>query len=311
MNNHIESFLKFLAAFLLTFSLATLADGQPRLAEQTPDQLCKCAGDDSGRKGGIPTYEAFQKKYRGRFKSAAEGQLAWKVYQAANRCDAVMVIGRLPDTGGFEGKPGYCVLRELKDYTVAINDVFIHGGTDRQSRFLLVSQSPMESLGPINTSQIERDRETNWRVIYNHEISVIEKTERYRLVGDPDTFSPQRPGRFEPKPCADLSGIWSGTLVVRDVRGTSNIQRGQSRNASITLDQEGCRVSMRFGGNEIAGYFRPRDAPTHLAALLDENIAGSLVSAEILKSPTGPLELTIEQQSQAASIISMGKLMRK
>jgi hypothetical protein len=301
--------LQLFAVVIAILLSAGLVIGQS--ADQKPEQLCKCAGDESVRKGGIASYEAFQKRYRGRFKSAAESQLAWKVYQAANRCNAVMVIGRLADTGGFVGKPGHCVMRGLKDWTVAINDVFIHGGTDRQSRFLLVSQSPMESLGSINTSQVERDRETNWRVIYNHEISEIQKTGRYQLVGQPDTFSPQRPGRFEPKPCADLSGTWSGMLVVREVRGTSNIQRGQSRNASITLDQEGCRVLMRFGGNEIAGYFRPREASTHLAGLLDENIAGSLVSAEILKSPTGPLELTIEQQSTAASIISSGRLSRK
>jgi len=300
-----------LITLFVSLAAAFGSEAQTRLAEQTPDQLCKCAGDNSERMGGIRTYDQFQKKYGRRFKSGAEGQTAWKVYQAANRCDAVMVIGRLADTGGFEGKPGYCVLRGLSNWSVAINDVFIHGGTDRQSKFLLVSQSPLESLGSIDAQQVERDRETNWRVIYNHEISEVEKTDRYRLVGEPSTFSPQKPGRFEPKECPDIGGNWGGTLFVRDVRGSSNIQPGQSRQATITLDQAICRVRLRFGTNEIAGYLRNVNAPPHVAGLLDEITAGALIRAEIFKSPAGPLELTIEQQSPTALIISAGKLTRK
>lgn len=311
MRDFVDRYSKFFSVVLLFFSLAVLANAQQRLSEQTPDQLCKCAGDDSSRKGGIATFEAFQKKYSGRFKSGAEAQLAWRVYQAANRCDAVMVIGRLADTESFENKPGYCVLRGLGNWTVAINDVFIHGGTDRQSRFMLVSQSPLESLGAIDAKQVERDRETNWRVIYNHEISEVQNTERYQLVGNPDTFSPKSPGRFEHKQCNDLSGNWSGTLVVRDVRGGSSIQPGQSRIANISIEQTGCRVRLKFATNEIAGYLQPSSGVPLLEGVLDENIAGALTRAEIIKSPAGPLELTIEQQSQSASITSVGKLTRK
>jgi hypothetical protein len=311
MWHHIYYRSAFFTVILLFFSLAVVVSGQKRLSEQTPDQLCKCGGDDSARKGGIVTYEAFQKKYGSRFKSGAEGQLAWKVYQAANRCDAVMVIGRLADTEGFEGKPGYCVLRGLSNWSVAINDVFIHGGTDRQSRFMLVSQSPLEALGGIDARKVEADRETNWRVIYNHEISEVQNTERYQLIGSPDTFSPQKPGRFEHKICDDLSGNWGGTLIVHDIRGTSGIQPGQSRIANITIEQSGCRVRLKFATNEIAGYLRPSTGPPLLEGVLDENIAGALVRAEIIKPPSGPLDLTIEQQSQSATIISTGKLTRK
>jgi hypothetical protein len=282
------------------------------LAEQNPDQLCKCSGDDSKDKGGSPTFEAFKKKYGSQFTSAAQAQLGWRVYQASNRCNAVMVIGRLADTESFEGKPGYCVLRGLRDWSVAINDVFIHGGTDRQSAFMLVSQSPHESLGAIRPEQVERDRETNWRVIYNHEISEVQNTERYKLTGNPDTFSPQKPGRFEPKTCQDISGSWSGTLVVRDVKGPSNIQPGQNRPATITIEQSGCRVRLHFNTNEIAGYLRPGEAPPSTSGTLDEVINGALSRAELLTAPTGPLDLTIVQTAaNGVTITSRGKITRR
>lgn len=310
MNCQIAQIFRSAAPILLTFLLTLSAVSQVRPAEQTPEQLCKCSGDNSARLGGLANYDAFQKRYERRFRSPAESQLAWRVYQAVNRCNAVMVIGRLADTGSFEGKSGYCVLRGLNDWTVAINDVFINAGTDRQSDFLLVSQPPLEALGAIDARKVESDRETYWRVIYNHEIAEVQYTRRYKLTGEPSTFSPQRPGRFDHKECFDVSGSYSGTLTVREVRGSSNIQPGQTRIANVTIEQAGCRVVMKFGPNEIAGYLIP-EGPPHLTGLLEEVVAGSLVQAEIMKSPNGPLDLTVEQRSPTATIVSSGKLNRR
>ena len=85
---------------------AAPTSAQVSAVAQTPAQLCGCGGDDSAKKGGLPNFEAFKKKYGSTFNSAAEQDLAWKVYQTVNHCDAVMVIGLLKDTGGFEGKSG-------------------------------------------------------------------------------------------------------------------------------------------------------------------------------------------------------------
>ena len=109
------------------------------------ETLCRCSPNSSPSKGGIRTYEQFIAR-RGSFKSPAEARLAWRVYQAANRCDAVMIIGRLSDTGSFENKPGYCVLRSLGGWTMAVNEAFVQGGTDRGARFVLTSEMPPETM---------------------------------------------------------------------------------------------------------------------------------------------------------------------
>lgn len=310
MKSQIARFSRIAAPVLLIILLTLAAAAQVKPAEQTPEQLCKCSGDSSARLGGLANYDAFQKRYARRFRTPAESQLAWRVYQAVNRCNAVMVIGRLADTADFEGKSGYCVLRGLSNWTVAINDVFINAGTDRQSGFLLVSQPPIEALGAIDARKVESDRETHWRVIYNHEIAEVESTRRYKLAGEPSTFSPRRPGRFDHKECFDTAGAFSGTLTVREVRGQSNIQPGQTRIANISIEQAGCRAVLKFGTNEIAGYLIP-EGPPHLTGVLDEVIAGSLVHAEIMRPPNGPLNLTIEQRSATATIISTGRLNRR
>src|SRR5688572_16002065 len=103
-----------LAVTILSLCFAVYPHGgtqsRPAPASQTPDSLCHCTRT-SVPAGGISTIEEFEAKFGKPFLSEAERQLAWRVYQAANRCDAVMVIGRLSDTGAFENKPGYCVLR--------------------------------------------------------------------------------------------------------------------------------------------------------------------------------------------------------
>lgn len=95
------------------------------------------------------------------------------------------VTSRLSDTGSFENKPGYCVLRTLKGWTMAVNEAFIHGGTDRGARFALTSEMPTETMGnDVDISQVEKDRNTHWRVIYNREIKWVLDTGRYQLAYD-------------------------------------------------------------------------------------------------------------------------------
>jgi hypothetical protein len=201
------------------------------------------------------------------------------------------------------------VLRDLKPWTIAINDVFIHAGTDRQSKFVLVSQVPMETQSDVALSEL-RDHGQNFPVVYNHEIREIQNTQRYKLVGEPDQFSPKQPGRFDPRPCFDVAGKWSGNLTVTDVRGESKISPGQRRKAAVTLEQTGCRVRLKFASNEIAGYLISQTGPSLVTAVLDEVIAGSVERAELTIPPSGPLQLELDQRAATASIISVGRLTR-
>ncbi|MBV8762822.1 MAG: hypothetical protein JO257_36390 [Deltaproteobacteria bacterium] len=284
---------------VVLLAVGSAASADPKPTSQTPEQLCSCRGDASARKGGIATVDAFHKKYGGTFKSADEEKLAWAVYQATNRCDSTMVIGRLEDTGSFFQKPGYCVLRDLKPWTIAINDVFIHAGTDRQAMFLLVSPMPLEK---------QSDAGDSFPVVYNREMREVEDTHRYKLSGQPDKFSTAKPGHLDPMPCYDVSGTWTGSLTVSDVHGASNIQPGQRRNGVVTIEQEGCRVHLKFATNELAGYLIPTEGPPLVAGLLDEVIAGALVKADVTIPPRGPLQVQLEQQAAAASITSTGRL---
>jgi hypothetical protein len=97
-----------------------------------------------------------------------------------------MIIGRLSDTGSFENKPGYCVLRSLDGWTMAVNEAFVQGGTDRAARFALTSEMPTETMADsdVALSQVENDRETHWRIIYNREIKWVLDTGRYQLAYD-------------------------------------------------------------------------------------------------------------------------------
>jgi len=181
--------VRILLVALICFCLAVQADAQAQRRaaplSQTPESLCRCAANDSVSRGGLRTFEEFLIKYGNSFKSPTEAQLAWRVYQAANQCDAVVIIGRLSDTGSFENKPGYCVLRTLKGWTMAVNEAFIHGGTDRGARFALTSEMPTETMGnDVDISQVEKDRNTHWRVIYNREIKWVLDTGRYQLAYD-------------------------------------------------------------------------------------------------------------------------------
>src|ERR1700730_12938232 len=99
--------MKSTTLFIIVFSfyLAACSSAQaqrhPAPASQTPKDLCRCAGDESVSRGGIRTFEEFNAKFGKHFKSPAEAKLAWQVYKAVNQCDAVMIIGRLADTGSF------------------------------------------------------------------------------------------------------------------------------------------------------------------------------------------------------------------
>ena len=308
--------LGFIIVFFVVihFPLSVVAQNQ------TPDTLCKCNGDDSSSHGGLRSWEEFAARYQGRYKSEEEGRLAWRVYQAANRCNAVMVIGRLDETEGFEGKNAHCVLRTLKDWTVFINDVFIQAGIDRQARFLLASSPPGEPQGvsdPIDVDQFEGGRETSWEKIYNHEIYLLMSSGQYRLAGDVDGIRPDNPSYFlykrEAETAPEVAGKWQGTLVVREVQGTSRIQPGLRRKAALELVQGGPGLVLRFSNQEVSGSFL---ASSPGLAELADNPTGSLARAEIevadpVSDVVGHIKVTTFQRSGRALIISQGIFTRQ
>jgi len=155
------------------------------------------------------------------------------------------VIGRLADTGGLEGKSGFCVLLTLPNWSVFVNEMFIQAGIDRKARFRLASASPLEQLRlQIDPNLVDNDRQANWRVIYNHEIAMIQDSGHYQLAGSPDNITSTMPAYFvtnsEGGACPFLGGEWSGSLVVREVRGGSNIAIGLRRQAAISVVQSKC-----------------------------------------------------------------------
>jgi hypothetical protein len=208
MNQKREQIVKttflFVVAVLLCLVGSSNSESQNRrrLAPQSPGDLCQCSGDESSTRGGFRTFEEFKGAFRGEFKTADEARLGWEVYQAANRCNAQVIIGRLADTGSYENQPGYCVLRGLVGWTMAINRAFIRGGTDRGARFVLTSQMPFETMndlddGPVPT-QVEQDRDTHWRIIYNREIRWVLATGHYSLNYDRDQrITPTNPAHME------------------------------------------------------------------------------------------------------------------
>jgi hypothetical protein len=169
--------LLFAAAFL-----GTLLGPRAATAAQTVEELCPRSPSASSE-GGI-SYDDFKARFGGRFKSEHEALFAWRVYRAVHDTPAIVVLGRLTDTKQYLGKPGYCVLSNLDPYTTAINEAFLFGGTDRNARFLLVSESPREIMGDVSLSQAETDREKYWRVIYSHELDVLHRTGKYRIPVD-------------------------------------------------------------------------------------------------------------------------------
>ena len=178
-------FVTAVSLYLAGYFPAHALDFRPA-APQTPESLCQCAGDESASKGGIRTFDEFNAKFGATFPTRTELELAWNVYKAVNRCDSVVVLGRLTDTGSFENKPGYCVLRTLPGWTMRVNQAFVRGGTDRGARIQLVSDMPPETMGrDVDINKIgSEDRETNWIVIYNNEIQWVLATGRYRLDYD-------------------------------------------------------------------------------------------------------------------------------
>lgn len=142
---------------------------------------------------------------------------------AVNRTTAAVVLGRLSDTGAYVGK-GYFVLRDLPDWTVAVNDVFIYAGTDRGATFLLVSAIPQEvmtGVDRIDPQEVEKDRETNWRVIYNHEIQMILGTGRYQL---PKVLKPL--AQLAQSTRALLSLIVGDAVITFDVNTANRTYKG-------------------------------------------------------------------------------------
>lgn len=154
--------------------------------EQTPETLC--ASGAAASNAPKVSYEQFKARFGHRFKSEEEIQFAWRVYQAVHNTSATVVLGRLADTKSYVGTQGYCVLANLKPYSIALNDIFLYGGVDRGARFLLVSEPPREIMHTtVDLTQFEADPEKNWRVIYNHELDVLERYGGYDI---PSGFKP-------------------------------------------------------------------------------------------------------------------------
>jgi len=176
---------------------------------QTPDDLCQCSGDDSASRGGIRTFEEFSAKFGAGFPTRAELDLAWRVYKAVNRCNSVVVLGRLADTDQFMRRSSYCVLRNLDGWTMRVNEVFVRAATDRGAKIQLVSEMPPEIMGgEVDVTAISpENRERNWIVIYNNEIQWVLRTGEYRLVYDKNKkITPAEPGYLLPASAATPPG---------------------------------------------------------------------------------------------------------
>ena len=211
--------------------------------QQTPATLCKCNGGNSSP-GGIRSYEEFRRRFGSRFKSDQDTQRAWQVYQAVNRCDSVIVLGRNTDTGQYENRPGYCVLRTLEPYSIALNDVFLYAGTDRDARFLLISEMPpeaMRSQDNFNPQQVELDREKHGIVIYNHEIHVLLSTNKYHLPKDLriPAYLASSSGSTP-----DAGSRWAGTYA-----NNTSVLRVSGGQESLTATEQ-WKTSDRFGSNQ-------------------------------------------------------------
>lgn len=194
---------------------------------QTPETLCKCAGDDSIANGGIRTFEEFKTKFGATFANPEELALAWKVYHAVNSCDATVVLGRLSQTGSFQNKPGYCVLRTLEGWTMRVNRAFLQGAIDRGAKIQLVSEMPPETMtgSEIDTNKVgPDDREADWIVIYNNEIQWVLQSGRYHLPNDrTKKISPDEPmilkaGSVKPAATATVATGKSGTLQLVEIK---------------------------------------------------------------------------------------------
>lgn len=128
---------------------------------------------------------------------------------------------------------------------------------------------------------------------------------------------------LEPRPCPKIAGTWEGTLFVKEVIGSSNIQVGSSRRATFILTQDGCDVTLRFANNEINGYFMPGETLPQEAGsrmerdevVLIDNPTGALTRARLLVyglgsgSLRGQIEVEIEQRApNGAKIVSGGRM---
>ncbi len=204
--------------FITIFSLSLLsyspADAESRGdtgSIQTPETLCRCASNKSTPKGGIQTLAEFDAKFGAGFERRDELELAWRVYKAVNQCDAVVVLGRLPDTQSFENKAGFCVLRTLVGWTIRVNKAFVRAATDRGARIQLVSEMPTEALGRNDNIDMigPEDRESNWIVIYNNEIQWVLATGNYNLANDRDKkITPNNPAYLQPDIKQAKKGDW-------------------------------------------------------------------------------------------------------
>ena len=100
---------------------------------------------DARTRRALGSWKDFQKATTGQFKSLAEAETAWKVYQESSQAKKTLVIGRLPDTEAAE-LLGFQRLNLPSGWSAKVNDAWIQGGIDSGLPFKLVS--------PVNRSML-------------------------------------------------------------------------------------------------------------------------------------------------------------
>jgi len=192
---HLMGILIFLIG-PISSSLAQQASwltGDTSLPSVIPENLCSCS-KYAMPPNGVETRAQFHEKYNQlKISTELEAALAWRVFRAANRCDAPLVIGRLDDTEQLVGRSGICILRDYRDWTPSINDTFVIAGIDRQATFVAVSPPPQEI-------EIEPDGDMRHhrRNIYNKELNLVRSSKKYGAVKGIEFANPDNPVRFVP-----------------------------------------------------------------------------------------------------------------
>lgn len=119
--------------------------------------------DPFGLTSSCPTWNEFQKRNKGKFKSRQEAATAWLAYRQANHSANDLSIGRLPDTQAAQAQ-GRQILSLPTGWTPAVNDAWVQGGIDRGATFRM--ESP-----PTNAN---RSHPVYGQSVYGRELSQLE-----------------------------------------------------------------------------------------------------------------------------------------
>jgi RHS repeat-associated protein len=96
--------------------------------------------DPYGLTSSCPSWNEFQKRNKGKFRSRQEAARAWRSYQEANLSTNNLSIGRQADTARAAAN-GRQILNVVPatDWTLHVNDAWVQGGIDRRATFRLES----------------------------------------------------------------------------------------------------------------------------------------------------------------------------